>query len=537
MFPEVSLTRIRIVGEVDINDLASHGVINDVPGYMLPPEAWTQGLNIRFWNGAPETVLGWESVFGTPIEAPHFIMPIPTQATNYWIYAGATKIMLYDGSNHTDISRSVGGAYTMTDTRNWNSTMLGGIPIFNNTNDVPQYRADMSVPTKFENLPNWPSTLRAKVIRAFKPILLAFNLTDSGVSLPHTVQWSHPADPGTIPSSWDPADPTKDTGRKDFEDTNAGILRDALPLGGTLFVYKDNSTWRGVHVGGRDVFDWKPLYETSGILAPRCVSITGDGARQFVVTQDDAIFHKGGEPTSILDKRQRSTLFGEIDTTNYINSFMFPMPLRNEMWFCYPTIGNTHPNKAMVWNYREGGERGVISFVDGITFRNAAIGNLEGDSSELWSTGTDNWDEDTGPWSEFTRRRVVAVSPSANKFYNLDRGNTQDGVSYTSTLQRTGLGIIGKNRAGPIVDFQKRKLLQRLWPKIQGGSVSVRFASQELVDGPITWGPPVSFDPSLSRVTDNNPIAGAAIGFEVSQAGLFWRMDGYKLQVEQLGIF
>lgn len=524
------------MADIDINDLANYGVVNDVPAYMLPPEAWTLGLNIRFWNGAPETVLGWEQVFGTPIEAPHFLMPIPTAATNYWVYAGATKIMLYDGSTHTDISRLVGGAYTMTDTRNWNSTMLGGIPIFNDTNDVPQFRADMSPGTKFANLTNWPGTLRAKVIRAFGPFLLAFNLTDSGVSLPHTVQWSHPADPGTIPSSWDYTNAAVDAGRKDFEDTQAGILRDALPLGGTMFVYKDNSTWTGKFIGGRDIFDWKTLYETSGILAPRCVAITGDGGRQFVVTQDDAIYHRGGEPVSVLDKRQRATLFAEMDTVNYINAFVCSVPLRNEMWLCYPTTGNTHPNKAMIWNYREGGERGVISFADGITFRNAAIGNVEGDTAELWSDGTDEWDEDTGSWSEFSRRRVVCVSPDSSKFFNFDRGVVRDGVAYTSTLQRTNLGVVGKRKNGDmIVDFQKRKLFQRLWPKIQGSSVNIRLASQDTVEGPVTWGPTAAFDPTTMLAANNDPIAGAAIGFEVSKSGAFWRMDGYKLVVELLG--
>src|SRR4051812_40189076 len=99
------------MASIDIGDLASQGVINDVPAYMLPPEAWTLGLNVRFWNGAPESVLGWEGVFGTSFMAPHFLMMVPTQSTSYWLYAGVAKIAIYDGTTHSDISRSVGGAY------------------------------------------------------------------------------------------------------------------------------------------------------------------------------------------------------------------------------------------------------------------------------------------------------------------------------------------------------------------------------------------------------------------------------------------
>lgn len=524
--------------EVDINDLASMGAINDVPAYMLPPEAWTLALNMRFQDGAPEAVLGWEAVFGAPGGPPHFLMPISTQATDYWLYVSLTNAFVWDGSAHADITRLVGGNYTATETRDWNGTILGGIPIFNNGSDVPQYRANMTAGTRFANLLNWPATLRTKVMRAFGPFLNAYNLVDVGVSLPHTLQWSHPADPGTLPASWDYTDATRDAGRKDFEDVNSGILRDALPLGGTMYIYKENSTWRQVFIGGRDIFDFKPLYETSGILAPRCVAITGDGNRQCVVTQDDMIYHRGDKPVSILDKRQRASLFGEIDTVNFENSFLFPNPLRNEMWFCYPTQGNTNPNKALIWNYKEGGERGVVSYADGITFRNAATGSIEGDSGELWSDGTDEWDEDTGPWSEFTRRRVLLAGTDASKFYNMDRTNTRDGVNFISTLQREGLSVIGRTRSGQwIVNHQQRKGLQKLWPKLQGGPVNIRLGSQELVNGPISWATAVAFDPALSRIADNEPVAGAAVGIEISATSTSFRLDGYRANIVPLGQF
>lgn len=524
--------------EIDINDLASLGQINDVKPYMLPPEALTLALNMRYRDGSPESLLGWEQIFGTPNIAPHFHMPISIVATNLWLYASLTKISVYDGSTHSDITRAVGGNYAAGETRNWNGTILGGIPIFNNGVDVPQFRANMTAGTRFADLTNWPGTLRAKVIRAFGPYLMAFNLTSGGVSQPHTMRSSHPADPGSVPASWDPTDATRDVTVKDFPDVNSGIILDALPLGGTMYVYKENSTWRANIVGGRFIFDWKTVYETSGILAPRCVALTGDGTRHCVVTQDDIITHRGGtDPMSILEGRQRASLFGEIDTVNYANSFIFPNPLTKEMWFCYPTQGNTQPNKALIWNYASG-QRGAISFADGITFRNAAVGDIEGDSDELWSTGTDEWDEDTGPWSEFTRRRVVLAGTDATKFYNLDRGSTRDGTAFIQTLQREGLAILGRKRSGEwIVDHQTRKMLQRLWPKVVGDPVNIRLGAQETVNGPLLWGPVVEFDPSTQRAADNDPISGAAVAIELSSSSKSWRIDGFRASIAPLGQF
>jgi hypothetical protein len=524
--------------DIDINDLATLGVVNDVKPYMLPPEALTLALNVRYRDKALESLLGWEQVFGTPGVAPHFLMPIVTTATRYWLYSSLAKIYVYDGIAHADITRAAGGDYAAVNTADWNGTILGGIPIFNNGTDVPQFRANMTAGTKFANLTNWPATTRAKVIRAFGPYLMAFNVTEAGVAKPHMIIWSHPADPGSIPVSWDYTDPTRDTGNKDLEDVNSGVILDALPLQSTMFIYKGTSTWRANIIGGRFIFDFKTFLETSGILAARCVALTGDGTRHCVVTQDDMIWHNGNRVVSILNDRQRTKLFAEMDTVNYANSFLFCNPLASEMWFCYPTSGNTQPNKALIWNYKEGGEKGVISFADGITFRNAAIGDVEGDSSELWSDGLDDWSEDTGPWSEFTRRRVVLAGTDATKFYNMDRGSTRDGVAFTQTVQREGLAIVGRKRSGEwIVDHQVRKMFQRLWPKVSGAAVNIRLGSQELVDGPISWGPTVVFDPATSRVSDNDPISGAALAWEVSTSSKSWRFDGYKATIAPLGQF
>jgi hypothetical protein len=521
--------------EVDINDLTSLGVINDVKPYMLPPEAWTLGLNVRYRDKGVESLLGWERVFGTPGVAPHFLFSISTPAGVFWIYTSLTQTWLYDGTNHTNIS---GPALTTAETRELNGTVFSGIPIINNGTNIPQYRPNMSPATLFANLVNWPAALRARVIRSFSPYIMAFGLTDGGVLLPHTVQWSHPADPGSMPSSWDYSNPAVDAGRKDLDDVNAGIILDALPLSSAMYVYKEQSTWRAVPIGGRFIFDWKTVFETSGILTQRCVALTGDGKRHCVVTQDDMIWHNGTRVVSILDKKQRTKLFGDMDTLNYVNSFLFCNPLGNEMWLCYPTQGNIQPNKALIWNYSEGGETGVVSFADGITFRNAAIGNIQTNSDELWSDGEDLWSEDTGPWSEFTRRRVIAAGTDATRFYNLDKGNTRDGVVFAATLQRESQSVLGRGRRGEwIVDHHQLKMLQRLWPKMSGGPINIRVGAQQTVEGPITWTPAQAFDPTAIRFVDfDPPVSGAAISLEFStDSAVSWRLEGYKLPIDVLG--
>ena len=80
----------------------------------------------------------------------------------------------------------------------------------------------------------------------------------------------------------------------------------------------------------------------------------------------------------------RRYLFNQISTANYRNCFMFTNPFKDEVWFCYPENGFTNPNKALIWNYREG-EKGAITEAD-VNFRNAAAGTIEGRSAAILGT-------------------------------------------------------------------------------------------------------------------------------------------------------
>jgi hypothetical protein len=527
--------------EYDINDLTSIGVVRDTPPYMLPPEALTLGVNMRCSDGGLTRLLGWEQTFATPTVAPHFLMPVVTASGRLWLYNSLTRSFVYDGSSHTEITR-VSGNYTTGFTQDWNGTLLANIPIINNGSDPPQSWDPATVGTKLIDLPNWPAGYKAKVVRAFGPFLVAIHITKVGTVNPHLVKWSNPATPGSVPASWDPANPANDAGENDLPDVQSGLLRDMLPLGDTMYIYKDSSTWKMRFVGGRFIFDFGPgAWLTSvGILAPRCVCVTGDGLRQVVVTQDDIIWHNGNTVRSILDKKQKKRLFNEMDLVNYQTSFLFSNPAFNEVWFCYPSAGQVQPDRALIMNYGEAGdEKWTVTEADGITFRHAAIGGVELASEEDWEANENEWDFDDGPWSELLRRRVVLAGTDAIKTYMLDRSQVRDGASFTSTVQRIGLALVGKKRNGnPIVDHQLMKMLTRMWPKIQGSQVNIRFGSQQVVDGPVTWGATVTYNPVTQAYADPGPVSGRAVGWEITHIlNESWRLDGYKIEMMNLGNF
>lgn len=528
---------------VEINDLASIGQINDIAPYMLPPEAWTLAENVRYNKNAVEVLAGWEQIFGPPGVAPHFALPVKSTSQTWWLYVSLTKGYVYDGNTHTNITRQTAAVdvdYTANETSNWNGIVFGGVPILNNGTDVPQYWASYSTATKLAALPNWPSTLRAAVIRSFGSYLMAFNITDSGTNYPHLVQWSNPAAPGTVPTSWAYGNPATEGGRKDLPDVNSGFILDAMQLGSTMYVYKERSIWKVNYIGGQYIFSWDTFLADVGILAPRCVCYDPTGTKHVVATQDDIIVHNGNTPQSILTDKQRVTVFASINRDALNAAFMFLNKAKDEVWFCYPEAGQTIPTRALIWNGKKG--VGAISFVSGITFRNAVLGDVEGISEETWADGTDLWSNDTGAWSQIFRQKIILSSPDNTKFYQLDKGITRDGVAFGATLQREDLGVIGRKRdGGPINDFKQMKMVDSVWPKLDGAEVRVRVGFRDFVDGPLTWQDYTTFNPDTDMwvntiVNENLPGCGRAVSVEFSSTtATTWRLDGYAMNVEVLG--
>lgn len=520
--------------DIDINDLGGVGLIKDRPPYMLPPEAWSVALNVRFFNDGVEKLKGWSSVLGNPTIAPHFILPVLSAAQGWVLYTNLVAAAVYDGSSHTNITR-LSGAYTAAGTEFWNGTILGGIPILNNGSDIPQYWPTYVVTDELADMTNWPTTLRAKVIRSLGPFLVAANLTDNGTAYPHRVRWSHPADPGALPASWATNDATFLGGEIDLPDVEAGLIMDMLPLQGDMFIYKEGSVTRMRFIGGQSIFDFDTFLETVGLLAPRCVCLGPEGSSHVFASSDDLIVHNGSSSQSILDKRMRRYLFSQIDPASYGRSFIFANPLYDEVWFCYPENGSLQPNRAIIWNRGDN----KISEVDGITWRGAAPFKFEDSDTAQWGDQDTEWDNDDEPWSVAYRRKVLLADPGTSQFLLLDDGIRREGVQFSGMVQRTGLSVVGRSRDGKwIEDFKQRKMVTRVWPKIEGTGVDVRIGFQDTPHSEIVWEGKELFNPVRDPLWVDFAASGRlmAISFE-SKGNGDWRLEGYKLEMNLEGNF
>lgn len=519
-----------------IPDAGSAGVIEDIGQPKLPAAAWTAAQNVRFLDGSAYQFLGHGEVYaGAPV-TPYHILQINVAGVRYWLYAGLGKLYAVTGASdavvHTNLTRQTAGVdvnYTGA-VNQWTATSLSGVPIFNagNTVDPPQ-AWDLNLTHRFSALSAFPASTFCKSLRAYKNQLVALNLTQSGVNYPFSVLWSHPADPGSVPASWDVTDPTKDAGQVDLAE-GGDAIQDGLQLGGTFVIYKQQSVWRMDYSGGTFIEQFTKVLGTSGAMNLNCV-VEIDGYH-VVLTGSDVIVHDGQSAKSVLDKLMRRTLFQLIDASNYGLCFVFKNPFVNEVWICFPQAGSTVCDMALVWNYVDR----TTTFRQIPNLSHANYGPVETGLSQPWSSDSAPWSTDTTTWAgaEFSPDSARAIMASSNgKLYLVDSSTAFDGVAPMAYLER---------RALPVAAPEAMKTITSIRPRIfgtPGETLTIKVGGTN--DDPYA-------DPTYDAVAtfiigQQVPVdvmsswRYPAIRFENNGTANRWRLDSYDVIYESGGLW
>ncbi len=532
------------MGIVQLNQLGSLGLVRDTPFHELPLPAWSDGRNVRFLDGAVESVRGHSALLVPPGIAPRFLRTvIPTDGSlPILVFLSNAKAHCWDGVTETDITRASGGDYTASDAILWNSCTLSGVPVFNNFNDVPQYWAPQTAATKLQPLTAWPSGTRVKVMRAFKNFLVGLHVTKSGTGYRHLVKWSHSADPGAIPSSWDETDATKDAGEQDLADT-PGALVDCLPLGDVNVIYKEDAVWSMSFIGGEFIFQFRKLFDEAsfGMMSTNCGVAIGD--KHVVLTNENLVVHDGSQFVELLSKTWQRELFSRINFDFKHRVFLFNNRPRREVWVCYPKLGSSWVNEALVWNWKD--KTIGIKELPQVSRIDLSIFGISSDTFDGGSVGTFDTDDPVYDPVSFVNQRPVYASPAVPggtfAIYQGEDTNQFAGVDKVSRVERKGIIVEGQDRNGVAkLNIDSMKFIRSVYPKFEATDYSkVKFyvGSQMFVDGPITWSGPYTVDETTMFKFDTT-VSGRinAIAVE-STEDVFWRLWGMNIEVVPMGRF
>lgn len=536
---------------VPVYDIAGLGIIRDVKPYELPPEAWSDGVNIRFDNMEVLKTLGESSAFGTVPISPYWCtFWEKSAAERVWLYAGATKVYYVTGAgSHTNITRYTttpgdndyaAGAYP-----NWTGGVLNGVAILNNDGgaDYPQ-QWDSGL-NRLKDLANWPANVYAKFVVPYKNFIVAGNLVKSGVSYPHSVLWSHPADPGTVPTSYDTSDQTKDAGEVPLSDTHQ--LLDAYVMQDSLWILSENNIWQMQWTRGPFIHRFTRAVTGTGIITTGAGTVIRDNL--IFVSKDDIMRFTGKELMSIADGTVRDWFFANVDLDNLHKIRVHANSSQDEVWVCGPyKNGGGYLDFALIWNMRTG----AWSLRDLSDVTNFAYGNVALVASSETFDGSSgvSFDNDTGNFgggnAELKSNYAIALvaAGASSKILQLYSTRQFDGSNFNSYLERIGLAIAGKTRQGtPKVDPSLTKFVRAVYPKVKGDSgvkLRVSVGSQYTTKDPIDWEGPYEFDPDTMEKVDFR-VSGKyiAIRFEdhPDTASKQWMLSSYALDLDVVGMF
>lgn len=517
---------------VKVKNCGRAGVIKDLSKHELPIEVWTDSDNIRFLDGYAQQFLGHGGAYGPPPIIPYHVLAAISGNTRYWLYAGAQKIyvttIVGGVATHTNLTRqTAGNDVNYTGVPNaWTSTVFSGIPILNpgNTVDPPQ-RWDLNTGNRCVTLDNWPANTFCKSLRAYKYFLVALDITDVRGNLTMLVKWSTAAEPGALPSTWSITNAAELAGENDLAEGGDPII-DGLQLGDSFMIYKEQSVWRMTFVGGQSVMSFQKVFGVSGALNRNCI-VEVDGWH-FVLTGSDVIVHDGQNVTQVLDKQARRALFQDMDASATDRAFVFKNPFLNEVFVCYASIGNSIPNRALVWNYKDR----TVSYRDIPSLHHAGYGTVDNLLDGTWEADGDPWNTDLTVWNgpDFTPNTTrVLMASNLQKLYLLDASATFDGVLPKAWLERVGLGFDAD---------ESIKLIAGIRARITGNVGETVLIDVGFSDDPYT-------EPTYSATmthTIGSTIACdcfvsgryMAIRFR-SGSAYFWRLDSYDIDVQEAG--
>lgn len=494
------------------------GIVADEVSHELPENICTAGLNVRFRAGYVRKTEGYNDALTAPSAVPMHIAPLQANSQNYWVHVTASGIFADNGATKTTIT---GSALTASPSSRVTSCVLGGVLVLNNGVDVPQAWGGTGTAT---TLTGWDSSWRCESLRSFKNYLVALNVTKGATKYASMVKWSHAAEPGTIPDSWDEADATRDAGELDVAETDDDII-DGLALGDTFIVYKERSAYGMQYLANNAIFRVFKLPGNYGILSKNCVADTPVG--HVVLTNGpDVVRHYANEHTSILSGRWRQWLQDNIDPSAFQNAFVVANIPKYEVWICIPTTGKTYCNRALVWNYEED----TLTLIAIQNLTHASVGFYSADTA-TWSTGTDTWGDADGPWDTFDVAPRLLAASGDSKIFLMDEGDDHDGTAINATFSRVGLSF---------GDPDTVKLLKGAVLRVDaaaGTVLSVEGAYANDVEGPYSYTAPVTYTVGTTRRADFL-CSGRFVGIRVtSAAGGEWRIKSVGYDVTQMGAY
>lgn len=480
-----------------LKNFAKQGVFPDLPPFEVPFSGLTSGENIRIHEGALSSSLGWVVARDTtPDEYTFISFWVGENDKPRFLYAGDTSIVVDEGPNPDgsasdliDFTPAV--AFTGTD-KVWQGVAVGTAFILCNDQDEPLSCDEDG--SQFALLPGWDgsSVSKVKKIMPFHGFLVAIGIQ----GYPFTVKTSGDYNPVTLEADWEISE--NSLADEFYLSGSTGAIVDAVAFGNHLLIFQDFGCFRMTFVGYPDLFNLQQMFATGGLIAPGCAVTFEKGV--FVVGPEEIYITDGFQMMDISADRVKETFYGELGSPKSVR--VYRNEKSQEITVCYAkkddsgdtgTSDVAPSNRALVYNYKHNAftfhdlpdialaGRGV-AFSQIYTYEDllpeADGGNNAFDNPSYSQMGNEVYSKMTVSKGTTV---TLAVSKDTKKVYQLDFGNTHEGVPIDSTFAHSKMDLMQDMETSlPIYN------LTRLYAQIAGGGIiSFEIGGSDTPGGPV----------------------------------------------------
>lgn len=555
---------------VPVENIGMMGVNTDVPAWQLPPNVWSDSNNVRFSDLSVKKSQGLSKVFdGLGTTTPIYLETYQSGDKGsgiWWIAFGTHEIKLWDGYNWLDLTPSSKPTDMPVYSKGqWQTTKLGSLVFATNGIDPPYYW-DGKTSNKFMPLPNWTyqsdppsghSYGAVQTLAGFKSFLWAGNVyvnkDDTGTPtlegnklFSRSVYWSNMTNFYTAPD-WD-ITPDSDAGFYELLDSMGDVVH-MQQLRESMMIYKSDAIVVSTFVGAPFMFTFQTISPEIGVLCKNAVAEFPGG--HWFVGRSDCYVNDGQTIETKLTNRVQSEMFKDIDGDYAVNTYCVTDWGNNEIWTCYPSVGNSRPNRALIWNYKNDtfSFRDLFDNTGHIKYGIAPVqpgvewgGDRAADSGPTeegpfstnyytgsWETSTDSWG--TQSYDDTVEHLVWTDSSTDGKqLYRHNSGNLLMGSTMKSRIERTGIDL-----GDPSTVKYVSAVYPKMWTSSADSTFNVWTAHQMNTEDAVTWEGPKVFNPDeMNKISVRT--SGKFFGIKIEANGDFdWLLSGLEWETSQSG--
>lgn len=429
---------------------------------------------------------------------------------NATIFAGTkTKLYKLSGLTWVDITRTVGGNYTLGDDNFWRFVPFGNLIICTSyTDDIQVF--DITSSTNFTQLSS--TAPRCRDLAVISNFLVCIDTVDGDGSRGFRVRWSPIANPqgvwGSIPAT--------QTDYQDIYDTvySNSYITDFGEFG---VIVQGRSIYRMDYVGGDDIFDFHKIVKGQGSLLTR--GNIYNGSSIFLRCEDGFYEFNGSQMLPIGDKKVDAYYSENINEAYDFNVNCAIDPIKKIAMWAVPHSDSTGglPNKIYCFNWVDR-RWSIVDQETEVLFSYITVGytleDLDAVSSSL----------DALPFSLDSRfwtggKTILGAFTSTHKLALFV------GLSMTATLQTQEIRLNPSGHA----------ILDGIAPYIEEATVTGRLGYRNLLTEDVTWTSSVSVNPYTGFLDFGIDAALFRIEITITD-DLFWNIaHGISIKQQESG--